>query len=57
MFLDIQALPQDIQVLITKREEARKEKNWNESDLLREQLSALGYTIHDAPEGAKVTKQ
>ena len=28
---------------------ARKEKNWAESDRLRDEIAKLGYTIKDAP--------
>jgi cysteinyl-tRNA synthetase len=43
--------------LIEKRDSARKEKNWAESDAIRKELEALGYVVFDTPEGTKLTKK
>lgn len=37
----------EIEDLINHREQARKEKNWAIADKIRDQLSALGYTVQD----------
>ncbi|MBE8182187.1 MAG: cysteine--tRNA ligase [Candidatus Portiera sp.] len=42
-----------IEELISQRELARKEKNWDKSDLIREQLSKLGVALDDTPQGIK----
>jgi cysteinyl-tRNA synthetase len=45
------------QTLINARDEARKNKNWSESDKLRTELEKLGYKAEDTKEGTKITKQ
>jgi cysteinyl-tRNA synthetase len=37
--------------MITARLEARKAKNWAESDRLRDELAAMGVTIKDNKDG------
>ena len=37
--------------LISQREDARREKNWAESDRLRDELAALGIEVKDGPNG------
>ena len=44
-------LPQDVQLLIRKREEAREKKDWAAADKLRDQLSAMGILVEDTPTG------
>ncbi len=39
--------PKDIENLIKKREHARKENNYELADKIREQLTALGVSVHD----------
>jgi cysteinyl-tRNA synthetase len=43
-------LPKEAEVLIKKREEARKTKDWKTADALRQQLKAMGITIEDTPQ-------
>src|SRR3569832_731665 len=43
---------QAIQELITKRNAARKEKNWKESDRISDELKAQGVILEDRPDGA-----
>ena len=40
-------IPQEILELVEKRKEARKNKDWNESDRLRDEIQAKGYQIKD----------
>jgi len=49
-------IPQEIMKLVKEREAARKKKDWKKSDELREKIKSLGYSIDDAPEGARVKK-
>jgi cysteinyl-tRNA synthetase len=49
-------IPREIQKLVQEREKARKEKNWGESDKLREKINSLGYKIDDSKEGIKISK-
>ena len=46
-------LPEEVRNLIEKREEARKNKDWGESDLLRMKINDLGYKIVDAGADSK----
>jgi cysteinyl-tRNA synthetase len=49
-------VPDEIQALVDARATARMEKNWAESDRIRDELSALGWSIRDSKEGQKVKK-
>lgn len=51
-----QALPDDIQKLVDARQKARKDKDWDLSDRLRDEIQALGYVVQDGPQGVKVFK-
>ena len=42
----------DILALIARRDAARKNKDWAESDRVREQLAAMGIEVKDGPDGA-----
>ncbi len=48
-------LPTEIQELVEKRENARKEKNWSVADEARGELEKRGYSIEDTPEGPRAT--
>ncbi len=43
----------EIKELIAKREQARKEKNWELADKIRDELSDRGVVIEDTPQGTK----
>ncbi len=43
------AIPAEVTALAEARAAARKEKNWAESDRLRDEIAKLGYAIKDAP--------
>ncbi len=49
-------LPQEISELVKERDEARQNKNWAESDRLRDVLMEKGYTVKDTKEGTVVEK-
>jgi cysteinyl-tRNA synthetase len=46
----------EIETLITAREQARANKDWAESDRIRDELTAIGITIEDGSEGTKWRK-
>lgn len=46
----------EVLALAEKRQQARKSKDWAESDRLRDQIAALGWTVQDTPEGPKLVK-
>jgi len=50
------SIPKNIKELLKERETARKNKNYKESDKLREEIQKLGYKIDDTTKGTKVTK-
>lgn len=49
-------LPDEILELISKRDEARKAKNWTESDKIRDEIISMGYKIKDTADGSVVSK-
>ncbi len=50
-------LPEEIVNLVKERNEARSNKNWAESDRIRDILIEKGYTVKDSKEGTIVEKQ
>jgi cysteinyl-tRNA synthetase len=48
-----EALPQEIDALVQKREEARKTKNWKEADAIRAQLKSMGIVLEDTAQGVR----
>jgi cysteinyl-tRNA synthetase len=48
---------EDIEQLLDKRNIAREEKNFEESDRLRDEISRMGYDVLDTPEGQKLIKK
>lgn len=50
-------LPDDIKALLAERAEARKAKNWAESDRLRDEIAAKGWSVKDSKEGQTCTKK
>lgn len=51
------AIPQKVLALVKKREEYRKNKQWQEADDLRARIKSLGYSIEDTTRGQKIKKQ
>jgi len=49
-------IPEEIQNLLEKRIEARNQKDFKQSDLLRDQILQAGYLIEDTATGAKLKK-
>lgn len=49
-------IPGEVQALVDARATARTEKNWAESDRIRDELQALGWSVRDSKEGQKVKK-
>jgi cysteinyl-tRNA synthetase len=46
-------LPEEIQELIKKREEARRASDWRTSDAIRSKLREMGIVLEDTPEGVR----
>jgi cysteinyl-tRNA synthetase len=49
-------ISQSIKKLIKERATARKKKNWQKSDELRDKIKSLGYSIEDTHSGQKLKK-
>jgi len=54
--VDAENIPEEIQLLIDQREEARNAKNWEEADHFREAINLKGYAVEDSARGVRVTK-
>jgi cysteinyl-tRNA synthetase len=52
-----EALPADVDMLVQKREEARKAKNWKEADAIRTQLKQMGIVLEDTAQGVRWHKE
>jgi len=52
----IEDIPQEISLLAEERQKARDEKNWAESDRLREVLKDKGYLVEDLKNTCKILK-
>ncbi len=50
-------LPENIQELAGERQKARDEKDWAESDRLREKIEKMGYVVEDKKEGMAVRRK
>ena len=50
-------IPQEILDLAEKRKEARNNKNWSESDKLRDMIFKKGYIVKDTKEGTEILKK
>lgn len=50
-------LPDEVQRLVSAREEARANKDYKKSDELRAQIAKKGFDVKDTPDGQKVTKK
>jgi cysteinyl-tRNA synthetase len=53
---ELQDIPQHIQHLLDQRATARAQKNWAESDRLRDTLAESGYSVKDTSDGQVLTK-
>ena len=49
-----QEIPKEILELIEERKKAREDKNWEESDRIRDLIKEKGYEIKDTKEGTEV---
>lgn len=53
---EIVEIPKDIQEMVDLRNKARADKNWEESDRLRDELMSKGYVVKDGKQGTVVEK-
>ncbi len=52
----VEDVPADILAMLEERQNARKDKDFQKADQLRDAIIAAGYTIEDTPEGPRVRK-
>ena len=52
-----ESIPAAVDVLAQQRMEARKTRNWSESDRLRDAIASMGYTIEDSPDGYRLSSK
>jgi cysteinyl-tRNA synthetase len=51
---DVADVPAEIEELLRERELARRERDWQRADHLREQLAGLGWEVRDGPAGPEL---
>ena len=49
-------IPEEVQAIAKERFEARQNRDWAKSDVLRDKLTALGYAVKDSKTGYELTK-
>jgi cyanophycinase-like exopeptidase len=54
--ISMEEAPSDVRNLVTAREEARKRKDWEGADGLREQIKVLGWNLEDTSEGTRLVR-
>jgi cysteinyl-tRNA synthetase len=52
-----EAVPANVAALVTKRAEARADRNWPQSDALRAEIESLGWLVKDTKDGQKLAKK
>ena len=49
-------IPQEVLELVEQRKQARADKNWTESDRLRDLIKEKGYSVKDTKDGMEITE-
>lgn len=49
-------IPQSVLALVEARTQAKKERNFQEADRIRDELTKAGYKLEDTPQGTKVSR-
>jgi len=52
----LEAIPAEVQALLDRRQTARADKEWAQSDALRDEILALGWQVKDTPNGQVASK-
>lgn len=55
-FTSEEKIPSEVELLVERRVQARKEKNWKLSDTLRDEIKNLGYEVEDTAQGQRIKK-
>lgn len=51
------SIDSEIQELVDKRQQARKDKDWKLADEIRDKLKDMGITLEDTPQGVKIVRK
>ena len=51
-----QQVPEEVHTLAQQRVQARKNRDWAQSDALRAQIAQLGWLVEDTPQGQKLRR-
>ena len=54
---EYQNIPKNILNLVNERKKARKSKDWDKSDELRDLIASKGWIVKDTPNGTKISSQ
>lgn len=49
-------IPQEVKILVDKREDWRRKKKWEEADKIRDKIKEMGWEVEDTEEGTKTRK-
>src|SRR3989344_889969 len=55
--IGLEKTPEDVQLRIKERDEARNAKNWELADAIRDELDEKGYILEDSTEGTRISKR
>jgi hypothetical protein len=53
----LQDAPMEVIRLLKKRQKARRQQDWAQVDVLRQQIAALGWSVQDTTDGQKIVRQ
>ena len=53
---DLQEIPNEVLEIVKEREQARTQKDWEKSDMLRDKIKEMGYEVKDTKEGSQILK-
>lgn len=53
----VQTVPEELELMMKAREEARKNKDFDTADTIRQQIEERGYRVDDGPNGQVLTKR
>jgi cysteinyl-tRNA synthetase len=51
------AVPEDVRQLVLERQQARRTKDFQRSDSIRDQLAEMGWIVEDTPDGPRVKRR
>jgi hypothetical protein len=51
------ALPAEVAQLVSQREDARHNRQWDEADSLRQRIADMGFEVQDTPEGPRCRRK